>query len=125
MKFDPEVIKELDYGKEKSFASDLSKAHKFLQLKQSLGENWFFNMYDLDNLLIGDWLLIEFNFSASNIQISNDSNNLLLFSWGDKDNDGNVDMSGLLYPGETLPFNQLERKKIYLRMKGKVRLWAY
>lgn len=126
MKFNPEIVKKLQYNpNDKDTTRNLSILDKFLRLKQNIGENWFFEAYDEDNLESPNWKEVEFinydnqKFSASNIQLSNDSANLFMFSWnGD-------DIAGILYPGEALPFSQLEREKIYLKMKGKIRLFAF
>lgn len=119
MEFDPEIIKKFRYNDKKTFHNELSQAERFLRLKQSIGENWFFEIYDLDNLENSEWEEVNFGFSASHFQISNDSNDIVIFSWGKNKIDG------ILNPGETFPFNQIERKKVYLKAKGKIRLWAH
>jgi len=117
MELNNELLKNLQVDTNASYKG-LNVASQLLQLKQALGTNWFFEMYDENNLEGPQWQLIEFGFSASNVQISNDSANVLLFSW-----DGNK-VDGVLYAGEALPFNQIERNKIYLKSHGKIRLWA-
>lgn len=119
MEFNPDVIKKFRYSDLKSYQKEILVADKFLKLKQSIGENWFFEVYILDNIEGTEWRKVELGFSASNFQISNDSSDIILFSWN------GTSIDGILNPGETLPFNQLERKEIYLKSKGKIRLWAY
>jgi len=116
MNFDPEIIKKFDFQVEDGVNVKLLKAKHFLELKQALGEHWYFEALDESNT---EFKLLEFGFSASNIQISNDSSNMLFFGWSlDK-------IDGFLYPQETLPFNQLERSRIYIINNGKIRIWAY
>ena len=119
MEFNIDIIKKFNFSNKDSYRNDLVKAEKFLKLKQSIGENWFFEIYNENNLESESWKKAEFNFSASNIQISNDSLNILIFSWS------GTTIDGILNPGETIQFNQLERKKIYLKMNGSMRIWAY
>lgn len=119
MQFDPQIIKKFRYDDPKTSRNEIGKVEKFLKLKQAIGENWFFEIYDLDNIEGLEWQEVVLGFSASNFQISNDSADIVLFSW----EGSNID--GILNPGETLPFNQLEREKIYLKAHGKIRLWAY
>lgn len=119
MKFDINIIKKWNYNDKNSYNQHLNRYDKFLRIKQSIGENWFFEVYDEDNLEGSIWKEVVFNFSASNIQLTNDSADVFLFSW-----EGN-NIDGILMPGENLGFSQLERAKIYLKMKGKIRIWAY
>ncbi|HEY0090017.1 MAG TPA: hypothetical protein VGB37_14320 [Candidatus Lokiarchaeia archaeon] len=91
----------------------------YLQIKQNIAENWFFEIYNLNNLTVGDFLEIKFGFSASVVAIYNDSNNQVVFSWfGDK-------IDGVIYSKEDFPVNQIERSKIFIKAQGELRIWAY
>jgi len=119
MEFNPEIIKKFRYNDVNSYKNNLLKADSFLRLKQAISENWFFEIYELNNIESTEWFKIDFGFSASNFQLCNDSSDIFLFSW----NGAKID--GLLNSGETLPFNQLERKEIYIKANGKIRIWCY
>lgn len=97
--------------------SELDILHKFIAVKQSIAEHWFYGR----NILHDgeDWIEIIFNFSACSITISNDSNNEVSFSW-DKEN-----LSGELLAHETLDLHNLERDRIYFKGNGQIRIWAF
>ena len=85
-----------------------------LTIKQKLGENWFFDVCELNP----EYEEIAFGFSASVIAIYNDTNKNVEFSWdGDK-------RHGLLYSKEDLQIDSIERDKIYLKGNGTIRIWA-
>jgi hypothetical protein len=119
VQFDPSIIKKYIYNDPKTSRNEIGKVEKFLKLKQAISENWFFEVYNLNNLEGSLWQEVILGFSASNFQILNDSSDVVLFSW-----EGN-NIDGILNSSESLSFNQLEREKIYLKSKGKIRLWAY
>lgn len=116
MKFNVDIIKNFDFENKKSYQDKILEADKFLKLKQNIGENWFFEALDETN---EEFKLLNFGFSASNIQLSNDSNELFIFSWNGETIDG------ILFSKEQINFNQLERDKIYIKNNGKIRIWSY
>jgi hypothetical protein len=119
MKFDINIVKKWNYENKNQYNNHLNRVDKFLKIKQSIGENWFFEIFELNNLETEEWNEVVLGFSASNFQISNDSSNIIIFSW-----DG-INIAGILNAGEAMQFNQLEREKIYLKSNGKLRIWSY
>lgn len=119
LKFDPNIVKKFDFSNNKTLNHSLNKAEKLLNIKQRIGENWFFDVIENDNIEGEDFFEIDFNFSASNISIINDTGSILIFSWDGKSVDG------ILKTKEDFHVNQLERNKIFIKINGECRIWAF
>jgi hypothetical protein len=49
MKFDPDIIKNFNIDNPESFKNKIGIVEKFLKIKQSIGEHWFFELLDENN----------------------------------------------------------------------------
>lgn len=119
MEFNPEIIKNFNFNNITSYQKDVIRAKNFLQLKQAIGENWFFKSLTLNNLINELPHELNFGFSASSILLINDSVNIIVFNWK------GIGTDGMLLAKEVFNFDRTERTKIYLRAQGDLRIWVF